>query len=148
MGCKGGATFLLSKTYSDWWQAPSYDWQYFAHISAGTFFQLDGAPPHFSHHVCAFLDRECPDHWIRRGGPIPWPPSFSRSYTLSSFLLGVCKRHYVIEERCKMWMSWVKELLHVHNVLPMKCLPIPDKESIIALKCVVPLMVPRLRSTE
>jgi hypothetical protein len=28
------------------------------HIPVGTIFQFDGAPPHFSHRVCAFLDRE------------------------------------------------------------------------------------------
>jgi hypothetical protein len=40
------------------------------HVPVGTVFQLDGAPPHFSHCVCAFLDREFSDYWIGRGGPI------------------------------------------------------------------------------
>jgi len=38
------------------------------HVPVGTVFQLDGAPPHFFCHVCAFLDREFPDPWIGRGG--------------------------------------------------------------------------------
>jgi hypothetical protein len=41
------------------------------HVTVGTVFQLVGAPPHSSHHVCAFLDREFSDCWIGRGGSIP-----------------------------------------------------------------------------
>jgi hypothetical protein len=33
-------------------------------LAVGTFCQLDGAPPHFSHHVYAFLDGEFPDCWM------------------------------------------------------------------------------------
>jgi hypothetical protein len=44
------------------------------HAPMGTVFQSDGAPPHFSHHVHSFLDREFPDCWMGRDGPIPWPP--------------------------------------------------------------------------
>jgi hypothetical protein len=36
------------------------------HVSVGTAFLLDGAPPPFSRHVPAFLNREFPDHWIGR----------------------------------------------------------------------------------
>jgi hypothetical protein len=36
------------------------------HIPAGTVFQSDGAPPHFSSCVHVFLDSEFPDHWIGR----------------------------------------------------------------------------------
>jgi hypothetical protein len=45
------------------------------HVFVRTVFQLDGAPPHFSHCVCAFLDREFPVCWIRRwwGDPFPGP---------------------------------------------------------------------------
>jgi len=37
------------------------------HVPVGTVFQLDGAPPHFSQHVCAFLDREFSDCCVGRG---------------------------------------------------------------------------------
>lgn len=37
-------------------------------------FMHDGAPPHFSGDVRAFLDAECPRRWIGRGGYISWPP--------------------------------------------------------------------------
>jgi hypothetical protein len=30
------------------------------HVPVGKVFQSDGSPPHFSHHVHAFLDREFP----------------------------------------------------------------------------------------
>jgi hypothetical protein len=43
------------------------------HIPTGTVFQLDAEPPHFSRHVCVFLDREFPDHWIGRGGQFTNP---------------------------------------------------------------------------
>jgi len=44
------------------------------HVPVGRVFQSDGAPPHFFHRVCAFLDRNFPDRWIGTGEPIPWPP--------------------------------------------------------------------------
>jgi len=62
------------------------------HVPVGTVFQLHGAPPHFSCHVHAFLDREFPDHWIGRGDPFPIL-SFSGVYSFGVFLLGVCKGH-------------------------------------------------------
>jgi hypothetical protein len=40
------------------------------HVPVGTVVQLRGASPHFSRRVRAFLDREFPDHWIGRGGPL------------------------------------------------------------------------------
>jgi len=49
---------------------------------------LDGAPPHFLHHVCAFVGKEFPDCWI--GGRDPFHgPLFSRfdSWILSSGVL-------------------------------------------------------------
>jgi hypothetical protein len=42
--------------------------------TTGTASQSDGAPPHFSHPVRAFLDGEFPDLWIGTGGPILRPP--------------------------------------------------------------------------
>jgi len=41
------------------------------YVPVGTVFLLDGAPPHFSHHVHAFLDREFPECWIGIGAPSP-----------------------------------------------------------------------------
>lgn len=37
-------------------------------------FQQDGAPPHFSKEVRAWLDASFPGRWIGRRGPISWPP--------------------------------------------------------------------------
>jgi hypothetical protein len=47
--------------------------EYLASCTVGTVVQLYGAPPHFSHRVRAFMDREFPNSW-KREGPIPWPP--------------------------------------------------------------------------
>jgi hypothetical protein len=38
------------------------------HVPVGTVFQLDDTPPHFSHHVHAFWDREFHHHLIGRRG--------------------------------------------------------------------------------
>ena len=38
------------------------------------FFMQDGAPPHFSREVRAWLHDTFPGHWIGRRGPIEWPP--------------------------------------------------------------------------
>jgi hypothetical protein len=43
------------------------------HVPVVTIFQLDGAPPHFFYSACVFLNREFPDYWIGRGGPISCP---------------------------------------------------------------------------
>ena len=45
-----------------------------------TWYQQDGAPPHFSHEVREFLDVTFPNRWIGRRGTIEWP---SRSPDLS-----------------------------------------------------------------
>jgi len=64
---------LFWRTYGDWCHFPSYDKEHcLATWPCGKVFQLDSASPYFFHHVCAFLDNEFPDHWIRRGGPISW----------------------------------------------------------------------------
>jgi hypothetical protein len=71
------------------------------HIPAGIFFLLDDAPIHFSCHGHAFLDGEGPDHWIGRGGPIPWP-SHSPDLTPSdSFFLGFVKDIMLLRKSAK-----------------------------------------------
>jgi hypothetical protein len=66
------------------------------HVPVGTVFLLDGVPPHFFRRVPAFLDREFPDGWIERGVAIPWIPRSPDFTSLDFFLLGVCKRHFLI----------------------------------------------------
>jgi hypothetical protein len=86
----------------------------------------------------AFLDREFPDHWVRRGVPIPWLPQFS--FDSSEFFLAVSVK------KCKMLMSCVTELSELQCRLPMKCLPLCGEKVNIIFLCVVPLMVPILKS--
>jgi hypothetical protein len=43
------------------------------HVPVGKVFQLDGALPNFCRRFYAFQDREFPDRWLGRRGPIPWP---------------------------------------------------------------------------
>ena len=35
-------------------------------------YQLDGAPSHFTFPVCRWLHHHFPDRWIGRGGPVAW----------------------------------------------------------------------------
>jgi hypothetical protein len=61
------------------------------HVPVGTVFQLDGAPPHFSHHVHAFLEGEFPDHWIGRRRSISWSPCSPDVAPLDFFFWGFVK---------------------------------------------------------
>jgi len=54
-------------------------------------FQQDGAPPHYSNRVRAYLDRKVPDRWIGRGGPISWPPRSPDLTPCDFFLWGHIK---------------------------------------------------------
>jgi hypothetical protein len=51
-------------------------------------------------------------------------------------------------EKCKIWMTCVTESSELQSPLPMKCFPIPGEKLNIVLMCVVPLMVPILRSAK
>jgi len=37
-------------------------------------FQHDGAPPRYTRHVREYLNESFPNRWLRRVGPIAWPP--------------------------------------------------------------------------
>jgi len=65
-------------------------------VPMGTVFQLDGAPPHFSHCVHAFLDWQFSDIWIGRGGPIPDP------HLLWKFYSAGLQNKLFIAKSCKM----------------------------------------------
>ena len=55
------------------------------------FFQHDGAAPHFSLTVRAWLDDHFPDRWIGRRGAIEWPPRSPDLTPPDFFLWGVLK---------------------------------------------------------
>jgi hypothetical protein len=62
------------------------------HVREGSVFHLDGAQPHFSFHVCAYLDRVSFSlGGTRRINDVD--PSFSMFFTSGYFLPGVCKVH-------------------------------------------------------
>lgn len=54
-------------------------------------FQLDGAPPHYSADVRDWLNHNFPDRWIERGGPVAWPPRSPDLNPLDFFLWGFLK---------------------------------------------------------
>lgn len=55
------------------------------------FFQQDGAPPHFANIVRNWLNQIFPNHWIGRGGPIPWAPRSPDLTPCDFFLWGYLK---------------------------------------------------------
>jgi len=59
-------------------------------------FQQDGASARFHHDVRIFLDKQYPNHWIGRGGPIPWPPRSSDLNSLDFFFF-LFKKYYLRE---------------------------------------------------
>jgi len=54
-------------------------------------FQHDGAPVHFSLNVRNHLAAVYGQHWIGRGGPVPWPPHFPDLTCLEFFFWGHIK---------------------------------------------------------
>jgi hypothetical protein len=52
-------------------------------------FQQDGAPPHFHKEVTDFLNRQLPDKWFGKGGPVTWPPRSPDLAPLNLFFWGV-----------------------------------------------------------
>jgi hypothetical protein len=61
------------------------------HVPVGTVFQSNGAPPHSSHYVCAFLDRELPDHWLGSVEHISWAHHSPYLIPLDFFFWGFIK---------------------------------------------------------
>lgn len=54
-------------------------------------FQHDGAPAHISRYVREFLNQQYPRRWIRRNGPIVWPPRSPDMTPLDFYLWGAMK---------------------------------------------------------
>lgn len=54
-------------------------------------FQLDGAPAHFSIGVRHTLNEKFPGSWIGRQGPVPWPAKSPDLTKLDYFLWGYVK---------------------------------------------------------
>ena len=57
----------------------------------GVIFQKDGAPPYWGLRVRQSLERQLPDQWIGRGGPIPWPARSPDMTPLDFFFWGFVK---------------------------------------------------------
>jgi len=60
-------------------------------ILSQMYFQHDGAPPHFTLHERDYLNDFFPNHYLCRGGPIPWPPSSPDLTPLDYYLWGHMK---------------------------------------------------------
>lgn len=63
-----------------------------------TWFQHDGAPPHFSAPAREWLDRNFPHQWIGREGPMYWPPRSPDLTPLDFFLWGYVKSKVYVTE--------------------------------------------------
>jgi hypothetical protein len=108
------------------------------HMIVGTVFHLclDGVPLHFSHRVCAFLDREFPDHWTGRVGPIPWP-FHSPHLTPLDFFWGFLK-DIVYHEKVQNVNELHDRTVRASECLTNKCFPVPAKILNIILVFAVP----------
>jgi hypothetical protein len=89
--------FFFWRTNGDWWKVPICEVVNFASHSCRNSFPVRRcAPPHFSHHVYAFLDRQ----------PNSMTSSFSRSY-LDFLFEGFVKDIIYWEkvQKCE-WIAW------------------------------------------
>ena len=71
-----------------------YAFPRFVSFSGGYIFRQDGEPPHHSTRFRTYLSNKMPNNWIRRGGPVEWPPR-SPDLTLCDFSVGPHKRNGV-----------------------------------------------------
>jgi hypothetical protein len=63
-------------------------------------FQHDGAPAHYEEDVRQWLNATFPGRWIRRGGPIAWPPRSPHLTQMDFFLWGHLKEQvYAVSPR-------------------------------------------------
>jgi len=60
-------------------------------IRSQMYFQHDGAPPHYTRHVRDYLNESFPNGWLRRGGPVAWPPRSPDLTSLDFYLWGHMK---------------------------------------------------------
>jgi len=60
-------------------------------IRSQTYFQHDGAQPHYTRRVREFLNESFPNRWLGRGGPIPWPTRSPYLTPLDYYLWGHMK---------------------------------------------------------
>ena len=58
-------------------------------MNENVYFQQDGAPPHYALTVRALLDKEFPNKWIGRRGPIEWPPRSPDLTPIDFLFLGI-----------------------------------------------------------
>ena len=56
------------------------------HVNRNMWFQHDGTPLHFTRAVRGHLDQRFGQTWVRRGGPIAWPPCSPDLTPLDYFL--------------------------------------------------------------
>ena len=60
-------------------------------IRSQMYFQLDGAPTHYTRHVRDYLNESFPNRWLGRGGPVAWLPKSPDLKPLDYYLWGHVK---------------------------------------------------------
>lgn len=63
-----------------------------------SFFQQDGAPPHFAISTRNWLDAHFPERWIGRAGPINWPAR-SPDLTMLDFSIWGHLKHEIYKNK-------------------------------------------------
>ena len=82
-----------------------------------TWFQQDGAPPHFAHQVRHWLDEHFPDSWIGRGGPVEWAPRSPDLNPLDFSIWGYLKR--------KVYREPIRDIGHLRERIAEECRNLP-----------------------
>ena len=60
-------------------------------IRSQTYFQHDGAPPHYTRHMREYVNGSYPNCWLGRGGPVAWPQRSPDLTPLDYYLWGHMK---------------------------------------------------------
>jgi len=109
------------------------------YVPVGTAYHLHGAQPHFSHCIHDVLDGETSGHWIERGAPFLWPHHSPDLTPLGLPSRGFVKLQNVIES--------CDRNIRAADYVTNEMLAIPGKKLNIILICLLPLMVPVLRTS-
>lgn len=105
----------------------------------------DGAPAHFSVNVRQSLYERFRDRWIRRGGPIPWPPHSPDLNPLDFYLWGDLKALVYetsvqdVESLCTHIMEGCETIQHSSGIHPIQVIrsegKISNKKTVQCTKC-------------
>jgi len=140
--------FIIWKSYGDWWHISGHNGEHcFVPFPCEKNFPVRRCTTPLLPSCSCLSGQGVSWSLNRKKGTHSLAPLFSRLDSSGLFLLGACKREFIVE-KCIMWMRCVTKSSKLQSAFPRKCLPVPVQKLNIVLMCVVPLIVSMLRSTE